>query len=86
MRFVRVVQREDWEVELIEQGRVLTYPDRAQAMRRAVAAGPDWIELGEVVEVTDDSPRHHSWTTLHRSPGGSYRASRLAWGDRHRRR
>lgn len=83
MRFVRVVQREDWEVELVHERQVLTYPDRVQAMRRAMAARPDWIELGEVVEATGDTPRHHSWKMLHRGPEGSYRASPLAWEDRH---
>lgn len=74
-----MVQREQWEVELVDERRVLTYPDRAQAMERAVAARPDWIELGEVVEGTGDSVRHHSWTTLRLGPEGAYRASPLAW-------
>lgn len=82
MHFVRVVQREAWEVELVEERRVLAYPDRAQALQRAIAAEPDWIELGEVVEAEGESPRHHSWTTLRRGAAGSYVPSPLAWRPR----
>jgi hypothetical protein len=84
VRFVRVVQREGWDVELIHEGRVLTFPDRARAMERALAAEPEWIELGQVVDAAGDAPRHHVWTTLRRRADGSYRESGLGWAGRGR--
>jgi hypothetical protein len=77
--FVRVVERDSWDVELIDEGRVLTFPDRVRAMDRARAAEPDWIELGQVVDSLGGSPRYHAWTTLRRYPDGSYGESGLGW-------
>jgi hypothetical protein len=79
MRFVRVVERESWEVELVEERRVLTFPDRAEALGHAMAAAPEWIELGVVVDAAGDAPRHHAWTTLRRRRDGSYAESGLGW-------
>lgn len=79
MRFVRVVQRDGWDVELIDEGRVLTFPDPVGAMDRAKVEEPDWIELGQVVDAQGDSPRYHAWTTLRRYPDGSYVESGLGW-------
>jgi hypothetical protein len=40
-RFVRVVEREGWDVELVAEGRSITCPTWDEAMRAALAAEPD---------------------------------------------
>jgi hypothetical protein len=83
--FVRVVHRQDWDVEKVgEKGDVETsnFASRDQAMKHARSLEPDWIEVGEVVYATPDAPQHHRWTTLRRRQDGTYAASGLAWGGR----
>ena len=81
MRFVRVVHRSGWEVEVIgESGAVekVSRGSREEALDYAVVLSPDWIEVGDIVGL-DTPGQHHEWTTLRRRPDGSYAASALAW-------
>lgn len=80
--FIRVVHREGWDVELIEQGRIRNFATREEALACATEQDPAWIELGEVTELTGDQPSHHTWTTLQREQDGGYRESGLSWGGR----
>lgn len=84
--FARVVERQGWDVELIDPARQAdpethNFPDRASAFAYAAGRGPAWIEVGEVVPATDDAPQHHRWTTLRRSGRGKYDPSPLVWGS-----
>ena len=79
-RFVRVVERQGWDVELVDEDRTLNFPDREAAMRAAQEAGPEWIEVGVVVPAAGDTAQHHRWTSLRRGPGGDYQPSGLRWG------
>ena len=80
--YIRVVHREGWDVELIEQGRIRNFATREEAMACATEQHPAWIEVGEVTELTGDQPGHHVWTTLQREQDGGYRESGLSWGGR----
>ncbi|MDQ6949713.1 MAG: hypothetical protein M3256_26580 [Actinomycetota bacterium] len=80
--FVRVVQRQGWDLELVERQEKLTFVSRKAAMNHARSLEPEWIELGEVVAATSQVPQHHIWATLRRQPDGSYERSGLAWGGR----
>jgi hypothetical protein len=80
--FVRVVHRQGWDVELIEQERKRNFPSRAEALAFAESQQPDWIELGVVVHAAGPLPQHHQWTTLRRQPDGRYAESGLSWGGR----
>jgi hypothetical protein len=78
--FVRVVQRQGWDVELVGAEETHNYPTRETAMEFALAQAPDWIEVGEVVAASPEAPQHHRWTTLQRGSDGAYRTSLLRWG------
>lgn len=78
--FVRVVQRQGWDVEFIERGAKENHASRAEALAAAQAANPEWIELGEVVPESEGTPQHHRWQTLRRTAAGEYEPSGLAWG------
>lgn len=78
--FVRVVERDGWDVEFIEPASAQHYRTRDRAMAAARASSPDWIEVGVLVPESPDKPRHHSWSTLRRAPGGDYLPSGLSWG------
>ncbi len=80
--FVRVVHRQGWDVELVEEGAKLNFASRAEALAHAEAQAPDWIELGVFVAGTESAPQHHEWTTLRRQPDGGYAESGLSWGGR----
>ena len=80
--FVRVVQREAWELELVERQEKLSFDTREAALERARSHAPEWIELGEVAEASGGLPRRHVWTTFRRRPDGGYERSPLAWGGR----
>jgi hypothetical protein len=80
--FVRVVQRQGWDLELVERQEKLTFVSREAALNHARSLEPEWIELGEVVAATSQVPQHHIWVTLRRQPDGSYQRSGLAWGGR----
>lgn len=80
--FVRVVHREGWDVELIEQGRIWNFATREEALACATEQEPAWIEVGEVTELIEDQPSRHVWTTLQREQDGGYRESGLSWGGR----
>ena len=81
--FVRVVQRQGWEVELVQAGqRVETeiLGSRHEALGHAESMAPDWIEVGDIVGL-GTADQHHSWTTLRRRPDGAYAPSGLHWGE-----
>jgi len=80
--FVRVVHRQGWDVELVEQGRKRNFPSQEEALAFAESQQPDWIELGVVVQATGGLPQHHQWTTWRRQPDGRYAGSGLSWGGR----
>lgn len=84
--FVRVAQRQGWDVELIENGETLNFATCKAALEHALSLAPDWIELGEVLGATVQLSQHHRWATLRRQPDGSYERSGLAWGRPPRRR
>jgi hypothetical protein len=88
--FARVVQRQGWDVEVIESARqgepeTRNFADRDAAIAYAESLAPDWIELGEVVFATADVPQHHRWTTLRRTGHGKYVRSALVWGGGERK-
>ncbi|HZV48563.1 MAG TPA: hypothetical protein VFD49_02200 [Candidatus Dormibacteraeota bacterium] len=79
--FVRVVQRDAWEVE-VPGGETRSFASRREALAFAESLEPAWIEVGTVVPEREGVPRHHRWTTLRRSEDGSYATSGLRWGGR----
>lgn len=83
--FARVVQRQGWDVELIEAGnaerpRTLNFDSQEKALAHAMAQDPEWIEVGVVVPAAGSVPQHHRWHTLRRGAGGGYSVSALSWG------
>jgi len=81
-KFVRVVHRQGWEVELVRAGQPVeseVLASREDALSRAESMAPEWIEVGDIV-CLGTVDQHHSWTTLRRSPDGSYGVSGLRWG------
>jgi hypothetical protein len=80
--FVRVVHREGWDVELVEEGLVCNFATREQALACATEQEPAWIEVGEVSMMSADEAGAHIWTTLQREQDGGYRESGLSWGGR----
>ncbi|HZU17966.1 MAG TPA: hypothetical protein VFD01_15365 [Candidatus Dormibacteraeota bacterium] len=79
--FVRVVQREAWEVEVPGKA-TRSFASEREAMAFARSLMPAWVEVGVVVPAREGVPRHHRWTTLRRSQAGSYVVSGLRWGGR----
>lgn len=82
--FVRVAQRQGWDVELVTAGRQVethTLASREEALALAEALAPDWIEVGEIEGLGTPGQRH-AWSTLRRGPDGRYAASELRWGGR----
>ncbi|HLH67652.1 MAG TPA: hypothetical protein VKY90_01120 [Candidatus Dormibacteraeota bacterium] len=79
--FVRVVQREAWEVE-VPEGERRSFASRREALTFAASLEPAWIEVGTVVPEREGVPQHHRWTTLRRTGDGSYATSGLRWGGR----
>lgn len=79
-RFIRVVHRQGWDVELVGTGKKQNFADREEALRFAERNQPDWIELGVVVPATDRVPQHHRWVTLRRRSDGGYAEVGLNWG------
>lgn len=79
-KFIRVVHRQGWDVELVGTGKKQNFPDRRQAIRFAERNQPDWIEVGEVVPAAAGIPQHHRWVTLRRRSDGSYDEVGLNWG------
>jgi hypothetical protein len=82
-KFVRVVHRQAWEVELVKAGlRAETeiLASREEALSLAESMAPDWIEVGDIVGL-GTAEQHHSWTTLRRLPDGSYAVSALHWAQ-----
>ncbi|MGH7903334.1 MAG: hypothetical protein ACREPA_04300 [Candidatus Dormibacteraceae bacterium] len=80
--FVRVAHRQGWQVELVRAGAPVeteTLPTREEAMARAEAMAPEWIEVGDIVGL-DTPGQRHSWSTLRRQPDGSYAPTKLRWG------
>lgn len=81
MKFVRVVHRQGWEVEVVGDGGAVvaaTRGTRREALDDAMALAPDWIEVGDIAGL-DTPGQHHEWTTLRRMRDGSYAASPLHW-------
>jgi hypothetical protein len=81
--FVRVVEREAWEVE-VPGGEGRSFSSRQEAIAFAASLGPTWIEVGTVIPEQGSMPRHHRWMALRRTEDGSYAASGLRWGGRPR--
>ncbi|HZU17249.1 MAG TPA: hypothetical protein VFD01_11720 [Candidatus Dormibacteraeota bacterium] len=79
--FVRVVQRDAWEVEVPGEA-TRSFASEEEAMAFARSLGPAWVEVGVVVPAREGVPRHHHWTTWRRGEGGSYVVSELRWGGR----
>jgi hypothetical protein len=79
-KFVRVVHRQGWDVELVGGGEKRNFGTRDEAVAFAEGEQPDWIELGEVVPAAGEVPQHHRWRTLRRRPDGSYAEVGLNWG------
>jgi hypothetical protein len=82
-KFVRVVHRQGWEVELVRAGEPVEseiLASREEALSRAESMAPDWIEVGDIVGL-GTVEQHHSWTTLRRSQDGTYMVSGLHWGE-----
>jgi hypothetical protein len=81
VKFVRVVHRKEWEVEVVSEGgavEAVVRGSRGEALDHAMTLRPDWIEVGDIVGL-DTPEQHHEWTTLSRQPDGSYAPSRLRW-------
>ena len=81
MKFVRVVHRQGWDVEIVgDAGSVETvsHGSRPEALDYAMSLGPGWIEVGDIVGL-DTPDQHHEWTTLTRAHDGSYGPSPLKW-------
>jgi hypothetical protein len=84
-RFVRVVHRRGWDVEEVTaenpaEPSTRNFRSREEALAHARELEPDWIEVGEVVAASEQTPQHHRWTTLRRGSDGKYTASALNWG------
>lgn len=79
-RFVRVVHRQGWDVELVESEEKHNFPNREEAIAFAEGSRPDWIEVGEVVPAQGSVPQHHRWRTLRRRADGAYHEMGLNWG------
>lgn len=80
-RFVRVANRRGWEVEVVQSAAIVetrTLASRGEALAYAESLQPDWIEIGDLVDV-DTPGQRHSWTTLRRGPDGTYETSLLRW-------
>jgi hypothetical protein len=80
-QFVRVTNRHGWEVEVVEPTGVVqsqTLASRDEALAYAQSLDPEWIEIGDIVDL-DTSAQQHSWTTLRRGTNGSYAPSLLRW-------
>lgn len=81
LRFVRVVNRHGWEVEVVGSAGVVevkTLASRGEALEYAESLEPEWIEIGDIVGL-DAPAQQHSWTTLRRGDNGSYAPSLLRW-------
>jgi hypothetical protein len=79
--FVRVANRQGWEVEVVGAAGVVeskTLASRDEALAYAESLDPEWIEVGDIVGL-DTPAQQHSWTTLRRTKNGSYAASQLRW-------
>lgn len=81
LTFVRIAHRRGWAVEVVRSGGVVeseTLASREEALAYAKSLGPDWIEIGDIIGL-GTSGQQHSWSTLRRSPDGSYVPSPLRW-------
>ncbi|GAC1654343.1 MAG: hypothetical protein NVS9B1_05390 [Candidatus Dormibacteraceae bacterium] len=65
VKFIRIVQRERWDVELMGTAKRQSFASREEAVSFAVRNEPEWIEVGE--------------ETLHRRTDGTYESMHGKW-------